>query len=165
MTDEALEAMDSKKLTIVVPLDLSKAFESTDHRRLLGGNLNALGIGRAVLEWFRSYLTGRQQLRRDWFWDFKPRCDLSWSSTRKIRTHNTGPEGLKWTFSAYRFSFPNTDHVTIPRGFEPLSCSLERPRASMKMSNFERKYSPGYRHMISIVKTKSRSEKGLLASR
>ena len=67
MTDEALEAMDSKKLTIVVPLDLSKAFESTDHRRLLGGNLNALGIGRAVLEWFRSYLTGRQQLRRDWF--------------------------------------------------------------------------------------------------
>lgn len=56
MTDEALEAMDSKKLTIVVPLDLSKAFESTDHRRLLC-NLNALGIGRAVLEWFRSYLT------------------------------------------------------------------------------------------------------------
>ena len=71
MTDEALEAMDSQKLTIVVPLDLSKAFESTDHRRLLC-NLNALGIGRAVLEWFRSYLTGRQQLRRDWFKDCNP---------------------------------------------------------------------------------------------
>ena len=66
MTDEALEAIDSKKLTVVVPLDLSKAFESTDHRRLLC-NLNGLGIGRAVLEWFRSYLTGRQQLRQGWF--------------------------------------------------------------------------------------------------
>ena len=55
MTNEAREAMDSKKLTFVVPLDLSKAFESTDHRRLLC-NLNALGIDRAVLEWFRSYV-------------------------------------------------------------------------------------------------------------
>ena len=32
----------------------------------------------------------------------------------------------------------------------------------MRMKNFERKYSPGYRHMICIVKTKSTSEKGLL---
>ena len=32
----------------------------------------------------------------------------------------------------------------------------------MKMANFERKYSPGYRHMIFIGKTKSTSEKGLL---
>ena len=32
----------------------------------------------------------------------------------------------------------------------------------MKLSNFERKYSPGYRHMICIGKTKSTSEKGVL---
>ena len=31
----------------------------------------------------------------------------------------------------------------------------------MKMPNFERKYSPGYRHMICIGKTKSTSGKGL----
>ena len=93
MTDKALEPMDSKKLTIIVLLDLnlSKAFDSTDHRRL-PCNLNALGIDRAVLKWFRSYLTGRQQLRQDWFWDLKPRFDHSWSCPRKIRTHNTGPE-------------------------------------------------------------------------
>ena len=29
----------------------------------------------------------------------------------------------------------------------------------MRMSNFERKYSPGYRHMICIGKTKSTNEK------
>ena len=44
-----------------------------------------------------------------------------------------------------------------------LLISLSRLRASMKMSNFEIKYSPEYRHMICIGKTKSTSEKGLLA--
>ena len=52
--------------------------------------------------------------------------------------------------------------MTIPRRIEPLSFSLKRLRASMKMSNFQRKYAPEYRHMTSIRKTKSTSEKGLL---
>ena len=38
-------------------------------------------------------------------------------------------------------------------------------RVSIKMPSFERKYSPGYLHMISIGKTKSTSEKGLLTER
>ena len=62
-TDKALEAMDSKKLTLVVLLDLSKAFDSIDHCRLLS-KLQALGIGRTALERFRCYLTGRQQYVR-----------------------------------------------------------------------------------------------------
>jgi len=37
-------------------------------------------------------------------------------------------------FSLVGFCFPNTYHVTIPRRFEPLSCSLERLHVSMKMS-------------------------------
>ena len=37
--------------------------------------------------------------------------------------------------------------MAIPGSFEPLSCSLKRLRASMKMSKVERKYSLGYRHM------------------
>ena len=48
-------------------------------------------------------------------------------------------------------------------GFEPFSCSLKGLRANMKISNFDRKYSPGYRHVICIGKTKSASE-GLLFS-
>ena len=48
--------------------------------------------------------------------------------------------------------------------FEPLSCvSSKRLRASIKMSNLERKYSPVYRHIICIGKTKSTGEKGLLS--
>ena len=41
-------------------------------------------------------------------------------------------------------------------------CSLRKLRARMKMSNFERKYSPGYRHVICIGKTKSKSQNCLL---
>ena len=52
--------MDSKELTVVVLLDLSKAFDSIDHRKLLT-KLSALGISLGVLEWFKSYLTGRTQ--------------------------------------------------------------------------------------------------------
>lgn len=43
MTDKVLEAMDSKKLTLVVLLDLLKAFDRIDHSRLLS-TLQALGI-------------------------------------------------------------------------------------------------------------------------
>ena len=59
----------------------------------------------------------------------------------------------------HRPCFHNKNHNYI----DPLSCSLKRLRASMKMSNFERKYCPEYRHMICIGKTKSTSEKGLLS--
>ena len=47
-TDKVLEAMDSKKLTLVVLMDLSKAFDSIDHCRLLS-KLQALGICRTAL--------------------------------------------------------------------------------------------------------------------
>ena len=72
---------------------------------------------------------------------------------------------IKETSFGYRFCFRNTDHVTLPRRFEPLSCSLKRLRASRKMSNFARKYPPGYCHMICVERTKSTSEKGLLNSK
>lgn len=35
MTNKALEAMDAKKLTPVVLLDLSKAFDSLDHHEII----------------------------------------------------------------------------------------------------------------------------------
>ena len=63
------------------------------------------------------------------------------------------------------FWVPNTDHVTIPKRFEPFSCSFKRQCANMEMSNFDSKHSPGNRHMICIKKTKFTSEKGLLFCR
>ena len=63
ITDKALEAMDAKKVTLVVLLDLSKAFNSIDHVTLLA-KLQALGASRASLDWFKSYLSERLQCVR-----------------------------------------------------------------------------------------------------
>ena len=63
MTDKALEVMDVTKLILVVLLDLSKAFDSLDHSRLLAKS-KTLVVGCTTLKWFGSYLSGRQQYIR-----------------------------------------------------------------------------------------------------
>ena len=63
MTDKFLEAMNNKILTLMVLLDLSKAFDSTDHAKLLL-KLRSLGVSCTALEWFRSYMHDRQQYIR-----------------------------------------------------------------------------------------------------
>ena len=62
-TDEILNAIDKKKLTAVVLLDLSKAFDSIDHRILLA-KLQDCGASRSATEWFGSYLSSRYQAVR-----------------------------------------------------------------------------------------------------
>ena len=47
-------------MTLVVLLDLSKAFDSIDHATLLT-KLQALGLSLASLDWFTSYLSNRLQ--------------------------------------------------------------------------------------------------------
>jgi hypothetical protein len=52
VTDMLLEAMDNKQLSIVILLDMSKAFDSADHNMLLRRILN-LGVSSAVHKWFK----------------------------------------------------------------------------------------------------------------
>ena len=56
-------AHDQLKLTAVVLLDLSKAFDSIDHRILLA-KLQDCGASRSATEWFGSYLSSRYQVVR-----------------------------------------------------------------------------------------------------
>ena len=60
VTDHILKAIDEKKVTVPVLLDLSKALDSIDQDRLLH-QLQNCGFSSNTLEWFRSYLTGRMQ--------------------------------------------------------------------------------------------------------
>ena len=55
--------MDNKKLTALVLLDLSKAFDSVDHSILLK-KLNNIGVSGEALNWFESYITDRKQFVR-----------------------------------------------------------------------------------------------------
>ena len=52
--------MDNKKLSAVILIDLSKAFDSISHSILLN-ELSAIGVSKETVEWFESYLTRRFQ--------------------------------------------------------------------------------------------------------
>ena len=63
MSDMVFEAIDRKQITAPVLLDLSKAFDTIDHKILLS-KLRVLGVSRKDIEWFRSYLSDRTQCVR-----------------------------------------------------------------------------------------------------
>ena len=63
LTDNILDAMNDKKITALVLLDLSKAFDSINHEKLLG-KLSTIGASPSTVEWFRSYSSNRRQYVR-----------------------------------------------------------------------------------------------------
>ena len=54
-------ASDSEKATVVMLLDLSAAFDTVDHEKLLQILKTEIGIDGTALKWFRSFLCGRSQ--------------------------------------------------------------------------------------------------------
>jgi len=60
MVDKISSAMDSSQFSIGVFVDLSKAFDTLNHKLLLT-KLNHYGIRGIALDWFKSYLTNRYQ--------------------------------------------------------------------------------------------------------
>ena len=58
--DEVLLHMESGELCGAVFLDLTKAFDTVDHKILLS-KLSAIGVSPSTLQWFKSYLSHRKQ--------------------------------------------------------------------------------------------------------
>ena len=61
LVDEVLEGFEDNKCTVIVFLDLSAAFDTIDHEKLLSIMSDELGITGTALQWFRSFLVGRTQ--------------------------------------------------------------------------------------------------------
>ena len=62
-TDQLLKNMDEKRISLVVLLDMSKAFDSIRHDKLLS-KLQSLGVSDSALAWFKSYVSSRKQVVR-----------------------------------------------------------------------------------------------------
>ena len=61
VVNDLLLAIDEGKLSVLVLLDLSAAFDTINHDILLHRLQHVFGIQDTVLSWFRSYLTKRFQ--------------------------------------------------------------------------------------------------------
>ena len=59
--NDLLVAIDSKKGVVVLLMDLSSAFDTVDHRKLLNILFQDIHITGTALKWFKSYLMGRSQ--------------------------------------------------------------------------------------------------------
>ena len=56
-----LVAVDQRLGVVVLLIDLSAAFDTVDHNKLLQILFNEIGISGTALQWFKSFLTGRSQ--------------------------------------------------------------------------------------------------------
>ena len=61
ITDDILLSLDRGENVFLVLLDLSAAFDTVNHSRLLSRLQDTFGIQGTVLKWFKSYLTNRSQ--------------------------------------------------------------------------------------------------------
>ena len=61
IVNDILIATDESKATVVMLLDLSAAFDTVDHNKLLLILEKEIGISGVALKWFQSYLSGRCQ--------------------------------------------------------------------------------------------------------
>ena len=60
--NDILNSLDKNKISVLLLLDLSAAFDTIDHEILLARLEHRFGVRETALKWFRSYLHDRKQL-------------------------------------------------------------------------------------------------------
>ena len=59
--NDILQNMNQQRITLLVLLDFSAAFDTVNHSTLLGRIQSKLGLRSTALAWLKSYLSGRSQ--------------------------------------------------------------------------------------------------------
>ena len=62
VTNDLLSAIVYGKISVLVFLDISAAFDTNDHKILLHRLHHVFGFGDTVLSWFQSYLENGRQI-------------------------------------------------------------------------------------------------------
>lgn len=88
-----IEALDKQEFVVGVFLDLTKAFDSVLHERLLEVLLS-LGVKGKELNWFRSYLSNRHQY-----------VELEYTDSQKIQITALTPLEVKFSTGYLRGLF------------------------------------------------------------
>ena len=58
--DFVYDSIHNSKCVIAIYIDLSKAFGTVNHNKLLK-NLQHIGVRRRIFDWFKTYFTDRKQ--------------------------------------------------------------------------------------------------------
>ena len=61
LTNKVLSNLDQGRCTLLVTIDISAAFDTVDHKKLLDRYSQYFGLSDTVLLWMESYLSGRSQ--------------------------------------------------------------------------------------------------------
>lgn len=82
--ESIIDSLDKGEVTVGIFMDMSKAFDSVSHNKLLQ-LLAGLGLNRRCLSWFQSYLTDREQfVELDYINRFSEK-EVIWSPLKKIK--------------------------------------------------------------------------------
>ena len=102
LLDDILWNMEKRKITLMICIDLSAAFDTVDHEVLCAVMANQFGITKSALEWVISYLKPR---------GFKVKCGDNYSSVNDL--HFSVPQGSCAGPSFYSM-YASTLQYTIP---------------------------------------------------
>ena len=61
IVNNILSALDNENISVLLLMDLSAAFDTTDNQILLSSLKSVFGIQSTALQWFQSYLSDRYQ--------------------------------------------------------------------------------------------------------
>ena len=101
VTNDVLTSLDQGRCTILACLDLSAAFDTVDHNKLLYRLQQTYGICGIALAWFRSYLSQRQHrvsINASFSKQFKLSCGVPQGSVLGARIYTMYTKPLSSVF-------------------------------------------------------------------